>query len=99
MVNAKKQPCLYKGWHLSMDTKGLETYEGYACFCASADVWMITPSALGDGIASGAFMDLSQLVLFDQKLQWQGLISQMRSVGLVYGSKVRDNFTGLSQAV
>ncbi len=53
-----------------------------------ADAWLITPSGVGDGIASGAFMDLSQLVLFDQRLQWQGLINQMRSVGLVYGSKV-----------
>ncbi len=28
------------------------------------DAWMITPAAVGDGLASDAYMDLSQLVLY-----------------------------------
>lgn len=52
------------------------------------DAWLITLSAVGDGMASEAFLDLTQLVLYDKKLQWQGIIDQVRAVGLVYGSKV-----------
>ncbi|GFH11058.1 guanylate cyclase domain-containing protein, partial [Haematococcus lacustris] len=52
------------------------------------EAWLVTASAMGDGLAVGAFADLSHLVSLDSRLQWTDMFTQTREAGLIYGRQV-----------
>ncbi|GFH29741.1 uncharacterized protein HaLaN_28455, partial [Haematococcus lacustris] len=52
------------------------------------EAWLVTASAMGDGLAAGAFADLSHLVSLDSRLQWTDMFTQTREAGLIYGRQV-----------
>ncbi|KAJ9524921.1 hypothetical protein QJQ45_005883 [Haematococcus lacustris] len=52
------------------------------------EAWLVTASAMGDGLAAGAFADLSHLVSLDSRLQWTDMFTQTREEGLIYGRQV-----------
>ncbi|KAJ9525046.1 hypothetical protein QJQ45_017401 [Haematococcus lacustris] len=52
------------------------------------EAWLVTASAMGDGLAAGAFADLSHLISLDSRLQWTDMFTQTREAGLIYGRQV-----------
>ncbi len=57
---------------------------------------MLTPPGMGDGMASGAFKDLTPLVGLDGRLEWEGLLQSVRTSALLYKNRVSKN-TGIKR--
>ncbi len=52
------------------------------------EAWLVSPSSMGDGIATGAMKDITQLVQADASLGWSGFLLKLREVGALYKSRV-----------
>ncbi len=58
-------------------------------YSATHDVWVMQTSAIGDNVAAGNVLDVTNLVLLDRRLEWEGFLPAVRLFAALYKSRVR----------